>query len=258
MPVNLFLRVKYINPREDRNMAMTLFEQLLLYIFPRTRFKSADRHIEIRDQIENGRAARVLLYDGIRESGMYLDKYGARDPLFNYMKTLKIILDHYPGLDNMLLIGGGGFVFPRLYLHGHPERKATVVEIDGGYVELARRFFDLDVNDKRLKIVIRDGQKFLRQQAENPAAKYSFIVYDAYIGDSPNQGILSEASMKYVKSILTDNGIYALNMINEVQDVISMPTRLAEAKLKQIFAHTRVVICPKGGNSILMASDRRL
>ncbi len=239
---------------------MTLFEQLLLYIFPKTRFKSIEKHIEIVDKIEDGRAVRLLLYDGVRESGMFLDKYGDRDPLFYYMRTLKIAFDHYKGLDNMLLIGGGGFVLPKIYLNGHPERKVTVVELDPGYVELAKRFFFLDTNDKRIKIVISDGESYIAEQAHKlaPFEKFSLIVYDAYIGENPDTGILSERSMREAKKLLTPDGIYAFNMINEARDAISMETRLAQANLKRIFNYTKIVPCPNGGNCILFASDRKL
>ncbi len=244
---------------------ISLLKQLLLYIRPRIIFKSADRHIVIKDTIENRRAVRLLLYDGIRESGMYLDAYGDRDPLFKYMQTLKIVLDHHKHLDNLLLIGGGGFVFPRIYLNDHPERKVTVVELDPGYVELAKRFFFLDLTDSRIKVVIDDGQRYINEKAhENttqaypPQKKYDLIVYDAYIGDNPALGILSESCMRNVRKLLSPNGIYALNMINDHIDVISMQTRLAESTLKLIFAHTRITMCPGGGNCILMASDRKL
>ncbi len=242
---------------------MSLLEQLLLFLHPRIRFKSADRHIVIKDTIENGRAVRLLLYDNVRESGMYLDAYGDRDPLFRYMRTLKIIIDHHKNLDNLLLIGGGGFVFPRIFLCDHPERKVTVVELDPGYVELARKYFFLDLSDPRINVVIDDGQRFINEKAHENISqayqqKYDLIVYDAYVGDNPALGILSESCMRNVRKLLSPNGIYALNMINEHMDIISMQTRLAESTLKLIFAHTRITMCPGGGNCILMGSDRKL
>ncbi|WP_081679552.1 spermidine synthase [Butyrivibrio sp. XPD2002] len=255
---------------------MNILEQLSLYIFPKTRFRSADRHIEIRDTIENHRAVRLLLYDGVRESGMYLDEYGDRDPLFNYMKTLKTMVTHNPGLNNCLLIGGGGFIIPKLYLKGHPERRITVVEVDGTYVELAKKYFGLDTNDKRIKIVVQDGFEFIKNTTMHnagiesnysrdvrysnapSAAKYDLVIFDAYTGSSASRTILSEYALKSVYSLLSPNGIYALNMINEAQDVISMQTHLLNASLKNIFKYTRIVPCKGGGNCILMASDRKL
>ncbi len=237
-------------------MALSLLEQISLFIRPKTRFKSKDRHIEIIDHIENGRAARLLLYDGIRESGMYLDDYGDVDPLFHYMKIIKIMLEHYPGLDNMLLIGGGGFVLPKIYLKGKPNRKVTVVEVDAGYVELAKKYFYLNTADPRLKIIINDGYKYLTEYQD--LEKFDIIVYDAYTGDNLAKSILSEMVCRKIHSMLNPGGIYALNMINEAQDIISMQTRLTESVLKTVFNNTRITQCPGGGNCILMASDSRL
>ena len=81
---------------------MTLIYQLLLYLRPKTVFTSSDKHIIIQDKIENGRAVRLLLYDKIRESGMYLDEYGKQDSLFYYMQTLKLITEHHPGLKHYI------------------------------------------------------------------------------------------------------------------------------------------------------------
>ena len=237
-------------------MAMSLFEQLLLYIRPKVRFNSTDRHIKILDHIENGRAVRLLLYDDIRESGMYLDGYGDIDPLFHYMKTLKIMWEHYPDLNSMLLIGGGGFVLPKIFLKERPLGSVNVVELDPGYVELARQYFYLDTNDKRLTINITDGYRYLDEHAGKD--KYDLVVYDAYTGDNAASTILSEHALKNVYSLLKPNGIYALNMINESTDVYSMLTRITEATLKTIFRHTRIVPCKGGGNCILMASDRKI
>jgi spermidine synthase len=235
---------------------MTLFEQFMLFLFPRTRFRSKDRHIEIKDTIEDGRAVRLLLYDGVRESGMYLDAHGDKDPLFKYMRTLKLITEHHKGLNNALLIGGGGFVFPKIFLKDHPERKMTVVEVDAGYVNLAKEYFDLDTTDKRLTIKIQDGLDFIRQNSN--FAAYDLVIFDAYTGSAASKAILSRDALRQVYSMLRPNGIFALNLINEAHDVISMETHMTNESLKTIFAHTRIVRCPGGGNCILMASDRKL
>ena len=235
---------------------MSLLKLILLFFHPRKIFKSVDRHIEIVDRIEQGRPVRLLLYDGIRESGMFTDNYRLRDPLFYYMRTLKLIIDHYPFIHNTLLIGGGGFVFPQIYLYGHPDRRMTVVELDPGYVELARKYFGLNTGDKRLNIVISDGLKYINENSGNP--QYDMIIYDAYIGDNAARYILSEAVCSKVHSMLKPGGIYALNMVNEAMDVISMDTHLTESTLKKIFAHTRITRCVGGGNCILMASDRKI
>ncbi len=235
---------------------MSSFKQLLLYLRPHVVFKSPDGHIIIQDKIENGRAVRLLLYDKIRESGMYLDEYGKQDPLFYYMQTLKLITEHYPDLNNTLLIGGGGFVYPQIYLRKHPERKITVIEKDPGYVELAKKYFLLNTEDKRMTININDGYKYVTEFPNEGV--YDMIIFDAYTGDKASANILSSKSLVKMHKMLVTNGILALNMINEEMDVISMNTYMLESTLKLIFENTRIVRCKGGGNCILLASDRKI
>ncbi|WP_035766256.1 spermidine synthase [Butyrivibrio sp. NC2002] len=235
---------------------MTLLEQLLLYVRPRIVFRSPDKHIIIQDKIENGRAVRLLLYDKIRESGMYLDDYGKQDPLFYYMQTLKLITEHYPDIKNTLMIGGGGFVYPQIYLYKHPERSITVIENNPGLVELAKKYFSLDTNDKHLTINITDGFKYISDHAGD--GSFDMIVFDAYTGDKAANDILSAQSLVKMHKMLKKEGILALNMVNEQMDVIAMNTYMLESTLKLIFANTRIVRCKGGGNCILMASDRKI
>ena len=67
---------------------ISLLNRLRLYISPKIIYRSEDGHITIKDAIENRRPTRVLYYDNIRESGIYLDAGMDCDPLFFYMQTL--------------------------------------------------------------------------------------------------------------------------------------------------------------------------
>ena len=120
---------------------MSFMQMLRLAVAPKTIYQSDDGHIVILDRIEHKRPVRLLLYDGVRESGVYLDENGDTDPLFYYMKTLKEISLKYDGLNRALLIGGGGMSFPRYFLNCVPEGQMTVVEKDQKMVELARKYF---------------------------------------------------------------------------------------------------------------------
>ncbi len=244
---------------------MTLFKKLLLYIKPRTLHRSDDGHIEIRDAIENGRPVRVLWYDDVRESGIYLDDGMNRDPLFYYMQTLKEILLFYEGLSNALLIGGGGMAFPKYYLDCIPDGRMTVVEKDDLMLRLAGEYFFFR-EDSRISVHAGDGASFIRALAMNMAAgdracllnRYSLIIFDAFVGNKPPKELFSEGMFKLTRQIMTEDGILAINMVNEKPGVLSMQTHLAQAVLKNIFKNTRIINCKMGWNCILMASDRAL
>ena len=72
---------------------MSFMQMLRLAVAPKTIYQSDAGHIVILDRIEHKRPVRLLLYDGVRESGMYLDENGDTDPLFSYMQSLKESLD---------------------------------------------------------------------------------------------------------------------------------------------------------------------
>jgi spermidine synthase len=238
---------------------MTLLQKLWLFIKPRTVFKSDDGHIVIQDKIEDGRPVRLLLYDDIRESGIYLDDGMRRDPLFYYMRSLKEISLFYEGIKNVLLIGGGGMSFPKYFLEAVPDGMITVIEKNAQMIELARQFFFFE-NDDRVLLHIGDGASYISKRAVegSMSTEYDAVVFDAFVGNRPPKEFSSEGIYKLTKQIMSKEGILAINMLNEKPGVISMQTHLAQAILKTIFRHTRIINCQMGWNCILLASDREL
>lgn len=244
---------------------MSLLNKLRLHISPKTVYRSEDGHISIKDAIENKRPVRVLYYDNIRESGIYLDEGMNSDPLFFYMQTLKEVALYYDGLDNALLIGGGGMAFPRYYLSYMPKGHIDVVEKDSRFIDLAEKYFFYS-DDERIKINISDGAGFITKTATSNASiingkglkQYDFIIFDAFSGNRPPKELFSEGVLKLTRQIMSSDGILAMNMLNEKPDVISMHTHLTQAVLKNIFKNTKIINCQMGWNSILLASDRKL
>lgn len=244
---------------------MDLFQKLRLAVAPKTIYRSEDGHIVICDRIEHKRPVRLLLYDGVRESGVYLDENGGRDPLFYYMQSLKEIALFYDGLKRALLIGGGGMSFPGYYTRCIPDGKMTVIEKDARMVELARKYFSYADND-RVRTIIGDGIRYISHLSQEIAEdemnsepkKYDFVVFDAFEGRKPVKELLTEGVLKLTYQITSADGILAINMLNEGADVISMQTHLAQAILKRIYKNTKIINCKHGWNCILLASDRDL
>lgn len=236
-----------------------------LFVVPKTLYKSEDGHIVVCDRMENRRPVRLLLYDDIRESGIYLDENGNRDPLFYYMQTLKEVMLFYEGLDRALMIGGGGMAFPRYYTECNTEGQMTVVEKDRRIVDIAKKYFAFQ-GSERVNTIIGDGVKYISGHAIEIAAdvkgavskKFDFIIFDAYEGRKPLRELFSEGVLKLTYQITSDSGILAINMLNEKPGVISMDTHLCRATLNGIYKNTKIINCPHGLNCILMASDRKL
>ena len=48
------------------------------------------------------------------------------------------------GINRMLVLGGGGFAYPKFALMSHEGLRMDVIEYDGEITRLARRWFYLD------------------------------------------------------------------------------------------------------------------
>ena len=197
--------------------------------------------------------------EGLLRTVIKNGKLVVEDPLFYYMRTLKELMLLYEGLDNALLIGGGGMAFPQYYLNCVPNGRMTVVEKDARMPDLARKFFFCE-DDDRVNVLIGDGASYIAKRAvdSNALVKYDVVIFDAFEGRRPSKELSSEGMYKLTRQILDENGILAINMLNEGPGVISMQTHLAQAMLKNIFRNTRIINCQMGWNCILLASDREL
>ncbi|WP_026527695.1 spermidine synthase [Butyrivibrio sp. VCD2006] len=243
---------------------MTALQLLRLYIFPKTVYVSEDRNLSVVDRIENGEPVRIFYHGRTRESGVYLDKQKRKHPLFKYMVMLKDICRKYDGLNHGLMIGGGGLVFTDIFLGINRSNTMTAVEMDYRCIDIAKKYFGISEND-RLSIKCMPGEKYISNTAkQNMGAAdkekifYDFVLYDAYVGDKIAGALITEDMLKMVRTIMSPDGILAINVINDPDGKVRMQTYLTEAFLKGIFRYTSLTRCANGGNSILLASDRKL
>ena len=90
-----------------------------------------------------GARVRVLRAGGVYQSATYL---GDRrmEPAFEYYRAFGRLFDLRPDARSLLVIGGGGFAFPKMVASGHPGVRTDVVEIDPAVIDAARRWFFLD------------------------------------------------------------------------------------------------------------------
>ena len=252
-----FSDINSLHRTEDTTL--TTLEFLRLWLFPKTIYISADRKLSVVDRIEDGEAVRIFYSDRTRESGIYLDENKRKFPLFKYMVMLKDICRKYGGLNNALMIGGGGLVFSEVFLGINDFNTMTAVEMDSRCIDIAGRFFGITEN-KRLCIKCMPGEKYIKEASERGSKdnQYDFILFDAYDGDRIAKSLTTESMLKMTKTILSPDGILAMNVINEPGGKVKMHTYLTEEYLKGIFKYTSLTRCANGGNSILLASDRRL
>ena len=243
-----------------RGKHLRTVEKLRLYMFPKTIYESADKDITVVDRMEQGEPVRVLFSQGVRESGMYLEESRKKDPLFFYMRTFKDICTRYDGIHEVLMIGGAGLTFARVFLSIHQENTMTVVEKDKRFIDIADRYFDIRENE-RLKVRIMPGEKFISEAVQHgPMAEdmYDAIIIDAFDGNRIAKELTSDGMLKMAHALLAPDGLFIMNAINEKGGHIAMHTYLTEELLKKIFSNTQIIQCENEGNCVLMATNRKI
>ncbi|MFL5327311.1 MAG: fused MFS/spermidine synthase [Gemmataceae bacterium] len=115
------------------------------------------------------------------------------------------------GEPNVLVIGGGGYTFPRWVDRFVPKATVEVVEIDPGVTEAAYQALGLP-RDTRIKTYNRDGRQFVQEFAQ--PGRYHLVVQDAVNDLSVPSHIMTQEYNRAVKRILTDDGIYLLTVID--------------------------------------------
>jgi len=188
---------------------------------------------------------RILISDGIdKETGrpakyIYTDPFGTQsamftdidnDLVFKYTKYYRLV-DHFASdAQNVLMIGGGAYSYPKDFLAKHAKGKIDVVEIDPKFTELARQYFNLTDNP-RLGIIHEDGRIYLNKTDK----KYEAILIDAFKSLTPPWQLATQESVEKMYSGLDDNGVVIANIVSALEGEKSKFARAEYATFRSIF-----------------------
>ncbi len=157
---------------------------------------------------ETGRTIRVMTTGPRRyQSAFYPD---APDTLaLAYTRFFDLGASMVPDARRVLVLGGGGYSFPRHLLATRPDVRVTVVELDPGVTALAREFFGLRP-DPRLTIVHEDARTFLNRDAGH----YDLIFVDAFGTDyAPPFHLVTREAASRMAALLAPDGAVVVNAI---------------------------------------------
>lgn len=136
----------------------------------KTVFKTRDplgQPIEVCEGLYNEERMRLLLVDGAMQSAQYLDPLLEDELAFDYMREFEWAFRLHPSARRVLLIGGGGFAYPRFFLKNYPEKSIDVIELSSTIVEVARDYFGLRALEAqypdRLRVIVGDGHRYLEK-----------------------------------------------------------------------------------------------
>jgi len=159
-----------------------------------------------------------------------------RDPLelpLPYTRAMTVGLIYADKLDRMLMIGLGGGTTSRHVAHFVPGIDVTVVELDRGVINMAKRHFKLK-ESARYRLVERDGRVYLMR---NRKARYDIIMIDAFRGGYVPFHLLTREFFELLKARLTPGGVAVFN--------VHGGTRLFESTLRtlvEVFGHVETVL----------------
>lgn len=239
--------------------------------------------IEVCDGLYNEERMRLLLVDGAMQSAQYLDPLLEDELAFEYMREFEWAFRLHPAARRVLLIGGGGFAYPRFFLKNYPEKSIDVIELSPTIVEIAREYFGLRALEAqypdRIRVIVGDGHRYLEKlsatftspdapagagnagdreahtaagtmlaskEEVNSVTASNKLCYDAILNDA-YIGYKSSASMQASAQLfhqcLTDGGLYAANMVTALRGLHSIQMRREQKNFQKVFAYTFLMQC---------------
>ena len=142
--------------------------------------------------------------------------------------------------DEILILGGGEGATLREVLRRPDVRRATMVDIDGEVVDLARRYLPEwaagAFDDSRARVVIGDALAFLRDDD----GTYDAVISDLTepLPDSPSNPLFCDAVFLDIKKRLAPGGVYVLQASTAGFHNMALHAKMARS-LRRHFAHVR-------------------
>ena len=163
-------------------------------------------------EIGSGRPIRVMATGPQgRQSAMYLDH--PTELAVPYTRWYRLVEHFAPGMKRLLVLGGGGYSFPKYALANYPAVGVDVVEIDPGITRLARERFELK-DHPRLRVVEEDARTFLNRNRR---------VYDAILCDTFNSDysipfhLTTLEAVQRLRDSLSPQGVVLVNVLSAVE-----------------------------------------
>jgi len=169
---------------------------------------------QARDSYGDLTNIRTLTLDHLIHSSV-----NPNDPFFLYYKHEHVQMEFLQGArkenpnPRVLVVGGGGYTFPRYAMEVMPETQMDVVEIDPGVTWIAKNHLGLK-DYGGLKIYHMDGRQYVAEKV--PAGTYDLVVQDAVNDLSVPSHLLTKEYNDAVKATLKPNGVYLLTVIDSI------------------------------------------
>jgi spermidine synthase/Tfp pilus assembly protein PilF len=144
---------------------------------------------------------------------------------------------------SVLVIGGGGYVFPRYIEKVWPGSHIDVAEIDPRVTEAAIQAFGLD-RDTSINTFAMDARNYVdellyKKRTGDQIPRYDFIYEDAINDYSVPYQLTTKEFNDKISQILTDDGVYMINLIDTFSSGLFLEAIIKT--LQQTFPHVYVI-----------------
>ncbi len=213
----------FTKPRDDHS-----------YYFKETNYFT----IELKKMQKDGRTLEKVILDNLIHSYVDLD-----DPLhleYGYEKTYADLVAWKAKANpqfRALLIGGGGYTFPRYLEKKYPRAQIDVIEIDPHLTELAYKYLGLSRNT-RIRAFNDDARWVLMNFPERGV--YDFVFGDAFNDLTIPYHLTTREFSSILHSLLKPDGLLMANVIDHFQTGLFMPSYVRT--LEEVFGRGKVAL----------------
>jgi spermidine synthase len=161
---------------------------------------------------------------------------------------------------SVLCLGGGAYSIPQ-HIVRELGGQATVVEIDAGVTEAARKWFGLaqteGIAGHRITTENMDGRVYLADCGR----RFDAVFNDTFAGNTPARGLCTLEAVRLVKSCLAEGGLFVTNAIGVAQRDGESLLADEVATMREVFARVHVLWheqpedMGKRQNYIIVATD---
>lgn len=163
----------------------------------------------------DGSPVRVMQIGGVYQSATFLDER-RYEPVFSYYRGFDLAFQFCGERARLLMIGGGGFAWPKHVLAGDWDAYCLdVVEIDPAVIRIARKHFYVDeaseLRPGTLRCIEGDGRAYVEQYR---GVRYDCIVLDAFSGCEPVESLATVEFAREAKCVLAAGGAVLANVVS--------------------------------------------
>ena len=225
-------------------------------------------HVRVYNLHEGADQIRYLRIGDGFESATYTDYDRRYELVYPYTRFYDLMFESNTDIKTTLMIGGGGYSYPKHFISSNTDKYMDIVEIDGQVTDIARKYFYLDTlieefnlnETKRLNLITEDGRVYINKNKK----KYDVILNDAFSGHIPVATLTTIESIKLIKKSLNEGGLYLSNIISSLEGDGSKFIRAEVNTLQKLFKFVYIIPCSEPDNvdilqnNMVIAADEEL